>query len=94
MLKQDLILQIMNFSLKEKNKKVTGLMKDEFGRKIMTGLLHWDQKYTVILTDGGDEDKKAKDKKKCVLKWKLKFEDYVHCLEATQSIIKNSSKTN
>ena len=34
--------------LKEKNKKVTGLMKDEFGRIMMTGLLHWDQKHSYF----------------------------------------------
>ena len=28
--------------------------------------------------------KKAKDAKWCVAKMKLKFEDYKHCLEATQ----------
>ena len=30
------------------------------------------------------EDKKAKDTKKCVVKRKLKFEDYKLCLKATQ----------
>ena len=38
MLKQDLILQIMNKDRplpKGKNQKVTGLMKDELGEKIM-----------------------------------------------------------
>ena len=33
--------------------------------------------------DDGSEDKKAKDTKKCVIKRKLKFENYKHCLEAT-----------
>ena len=36
------------------------------------------------LIDGGSEDKKAKGKKKCVMKRKLKFENYKNCLEATQ----------
>ena len=30
------------------------------------------------------ENKKAKDKKKSIIKRKLKFEDDKHCLEATQ----------
>ena len=36
------------------------------------------------LIDHNDEDKRAKGTKKCVVKTKLKFEDYKHCLEATQ----------
>ena len=32
-----------------------------------------------------DENKKAKGRKKCVIKQKLKFEDYKHCLDATQT---------
>ena len=36
------------------------------------------------LIDDGNEDKKAKDTKKCVIKRKLKFENYKNCLEATQ----------
>ena len=31
-----------------------------------------------------DENKKANDKKKSIIKRKLKFEDDKHCLEATQ----------
>ena len=36
------------------------------------------------LKDNNDEDKKAKGTKKCVIKRKLKFEDYKNCLEAAQ----------
>ena len=36
------------------------------------------------LTDDGSEDKKANDTKRCVMKRKLKFENYKNCLEATQ----------
>ena len=32
----------------------------------------------------GSENEKAKDTKKCVIKGKLKFENYKNCLEATQ----------
>ena len=32
-------------------------------------------------TDNNDENKKAKSTKKCVMKKKLKFEDYKYCLE-------------
>ena len=36
------------------------------------------------LIDDGSEDKKAKGRKKCVIKRKLKFENYKNYLEATQ----------
>ena len=36
------------------------------------------------LIDDSSEDKKAKDTKKCVMKRKLKFENYKNCLEAAQ----------
>ena len=36
------------------------------------------------LIDDGSKDKKAKSTKKCVIKRKLKFENYKNCLEATQ----------
>ena len=35
------------------------------------------------LIDDGNEDEKAEDTKKCVLKRKLKFENYKNCFEAT-----------
>ena len=39
--------------------------------------------YRYSINDG-NEDKKAKDTKKCVIKRKLKFENYKNCLEANQ----------
>ena len=36
------------------------------------------------LIDDGSEDKKAKCLKKCVIKRKIKFENYKSCLEETQ----------
>ena len=36
------------------------------------------------LKDNNDKDKKGKGTKKCVIKRKLKFEDYKNCLEAAQ----------
>ena len=38
----------------------------------------------MLLTDNNNEAKKAKGTKKCLVKRKLKFEDYKHCLETTQ----------
>ena len=54
-------------------------MRDELDGKIM-------QEF-VGLRDNNDEDKKAKGTKKCVIKRKLKFENYKNCLKAAQ--IKN-----
>ena len=39
--------------------------------------------YSYLINDG-NENKKAEDTKKCVIKRKLKFENYKNCLEATQ----------
>ena len=86
-----ILLNIKNFSNYEldrplpKGKKVVVLMKkDELGGKIMKELATLRPKTYSYLTDHNDEGKKAKDTKKCVIKRKLKFEDYKHCLEATQ----------
>ena len=34
--------------------------------------------------DDGKENKKSKDRRKCVIKWKLNFDNYKNCLEATE----------
>ena len=39
--------------------------------------------YNYII-NGGSENKKTKSTKRCVIKRKLKFENYKNCLEATQ----------
>ena len=59
-------------------------MKDELGGKIMTKFVGLRVKTYSYLIDDGTEDKKAKRTKKCVIKRKLKFENYKNCLEATQ----------
>ena len=69
---------------KGKNKKLIGLMKDGLGRKIMIKFTGLKVKTYSYLIDDGSKDKKAKGTKKCVIKRKLKFQDYKNCLEATQ----------
>ena len=64
---------------KIKNKKVIGLMKDELGEKIMKEFVGLRAKTYSYLIDDGSEDEKAKGIKKCVIKIKLKFENYENC---------------
>ena len=59
-------------------------MKDELGGKIMKEFVGLRAKTYSYLKDNHDENKKAKDTKKCVIKRKLKFEDHKSCLEAAQ----------
>ena len=76
---------------KGKTKQVIGLMKDELGRKIMTKFVGLRAKACIYLTNDGSEDKKAKGTKKCVIKRKIKFENYRNSLEATK-LKKNHEK--
>ena len=51
-----------------KIKKVTGMMKDELGARIMKEFIGLRPKYYSYSTDDGNVDKKAKGTKKCVIK--------------------------
>ena len=53
---------------KVKNTKVIRLMKDELGGKIMTKFFGFRTKTYSYLIDDDSEDKKAKDREKCVIK--------------------------
>ena len=68
---------------KGKNKEVIRLMKNELSGKIVKEVVELRAKTYSYLIDDGSEDKKAKGTKKCVVKRKLKFEDYKNCLETT-----------
>ena len=59
-------------------------MKKELGGKIMTEFVGLRAKTYSYLIDDGSEDKKAKGSKKCIIKRKLKSENYKNCLEATK----------
>ena len=59
-------------------------MKDELGGQIMREFVGLRAKIYNYLKDNNDEDKKAKGTKKCVIKRKLKFQDYKNFLEAVQ----------
>ena len=68
---------------KGKNKKVIGLMKDNLGGKIFIKFVGLRAKTYSYLKDDSSKDNKAKGTKKCVMKRKLKFENYKNCLETT-----------
>ena len=75
-----------------KNKKVIGLMKDELGGKIMTQFVALRPKTYSCLTDDCKEDKKAKGTKKCVIKRRLRFNDYKGCLLNNEVILKSEQR--
>ena len=59
-------------------------MKDELGGQIMKEFVGLRAKAYSYLKDNNDEDRKVKGTKKCVIKRKLKFQDYKNCLDAAQ----------
>ena len=75
-----------------KNKKVIGLMKDELGGKIMTEFVALRPKNYSYLMDDGWSDKKAKGTKKCVIKRRLKFNDYKNCLLNNEIVLKSQQR--
>ena len=64
-------------------------MKSELGPKVMTEFTTLRLKTCSYFADRNDEDKKEKGTKKYFIKGKLKFKNYIHCLETDQ----NRSKT-
>ena len=82
-----MILQIRNYIdhyQNEKINKVIELTKDGLGGNIMTKSVGLRGKTYSYLIDDGSEDKIAKGTKICVIKRKIKFENYTNCLEASQ----------
>ena len=77
---------------KERTKKVTGLIKDELGVKIMTEFAALRPKTYSYLMDDGNSDKKAKGKKKCVIKRVLKFNYCKDCLLNNEIILKSQQR--
>ena len=70
-----------------KNKKMIGLMKDELREKIMTEFVALRPKACSYLIKDGNNDKKAKETKKCIIKRRLKFNDYEDCLLNNEVIL-------
>ena len=75
-----------------KNKNVIELMKNELGGNIMTEFVALRPKTYSYLMDDGNSDKKAKGTKKCVIKRRLKFNDYKDCLLNNEVILKSQQR--
>ena len=58
-------------------------MKDELGGKMMIVFSAFRPKTYSYLTDNSNANKKAKGTQNCVIKRKIKFENYKHCLGAS-----------
>ena len=83
------------------SKKVIALFKDELGRKIMEGFCAFRAKIYAYLINGYNDDdydkkriinKKAKWTKKCVIKRRLTFENYIDCLFNNKNILRSQQR--
>ena len=75
-----------------KNKKNHWFNKDELGGKIITEFVTLRPKTYSFVTNDGKEDKKAKGTKKCIIKKKIKFNDYKKCLFNDELILKSQQR--
>ena len=71
------------------NKKVIGMFKYELGGKIMKGFCAPRAKTYAYLMDDDSEKKNAKGTKKCIIKRRIKFEDYKDSLFNNNTILRS-----
>ena len=74
---------------KGKNKKIPGLFKDESGGKIITEFVAFRPKAYAYLDDYGNDHKKVKGTKKCVIKQKLMFQNFKDCLFNNKNVYRS-----
>ena len=74
------------------NKKVPGLLKDELEGEIMTEFVALRAKTYAYLDDGGNEHKKSKGTKKCVIKQKLMFQNFKDCLLNNKTVYRSQER--
>ena len=77
-----------------KNEKVPGLFKDELGGKIITKLFALRTKAHSYLNDDGNEHKKSKGAKKCVIKQKHMFQNVTDCLLNNKTVYRSQESYN
>ena len=75
-----------------KNKKVPGIFKDELGGKIIIEVVALRPKTYAYLKDNGNDYKKAKGTKKCVIKQKIIFENYKDCLFNNKTVYRSEKR--
>ena len=75
-----------------KNKKVSGLFKDELGGKIMTEVVALRPKAYAYLDDDGNEHKKSKGTKRCVIKQKLMFQNFKNCFFINKTVYRSQER--
>ena len=75
-----------------KNKKVLGLFKDELGGKIITEFVALRPKAYSYLDDDGNEHKKSKGTKRCVIKQKLMFQNFKNCLFNNKTVYRSQER--
>ena len=73
------------------NKKVD-TFNDELGGKIITEFVALRAKTYAYLDDGGDEHKKSKGTKKCVIKQKLVFQNFKDCLLNNKTVYRSQER--
>ena len=88
-LKKDLIHQIMKLI---DHCLVIGLMKDKLRGKIMAQLAVFRPKTHSYLMNNGNNDKKAKETKTCVITRMLKFNDYKDYIFNNEIILKSQER--
>ena len=75
-----------------KNKKVPGLFKDELGRKIIIEVIALRPKTYAYLDDDGNDHKKAKGAKRCVIKQELMFENFKDCWSNNKNVYRSQQR--
>ena len=75
-----------------KIKKVPGLFKDELGGKIITKFVALGPKAYSYLDDDGNDHKKTKGTKKCVIKQKLMFQNFKDCLFNNKNVYRSQQR--
>ena len=75
-----------------RNKKGPGPFKDELGGKLMTEFVALRAKAYAYLDDDGNEHKKSKGTKRCVIKQKLMFQNFKNCLFNNENVYRSQQR--